>query len=261
MNGMCLINSIPRVLSCLVLLATIYMLLPSAHADTGEECVILLHGLGRTERSMNKIEDQLQDAGYRVWNAGYKSTKSSIPELSDSSISEGLGYCRNKQGQKIHFVTHSLGGILVRYYLQEHAVENLGRIVMLAPPNQGSEVADELRKFEWFGELLGPAALALGTAKEDIPKSLEPIPGEIGIIAGNSTSDPWFSPMIPGEDDGKVSVESTRLEEMRDFLIVPESHTFIMRDGEVIKQIMAFLREGKFSPLPPSRGSLDSEGQ
>ena len=241
------------------LLLSGFLLVPNAYANMSDECVILLHGLGRTERSMGKIEDRLQDTGYRVWNAGYKSTKYPVHVLSMDSIGEGLGFCQHKQAGKIHFVTHSLGGILVRYYLQEHSIDQLGRIVMLAPPNQGSEVADELRQFTWFEELLGPSAVVLGTGEDDLPRSLKPIPGEIGVIAGNATSDPWFSPMIPGEDDGKVSVASTRLQEMQDFLVVPEGHTFIMRDRQVISQVLNFLQQGKFSPLPPSRDSSDSE--
>ena len=219
------------------------------------ECTILLHGLGRTERSMNKLEQRLLASGYQVWNGGYASTSASIPVLSERAIGSGLRDCEARQAETIHFVTHSLGGILVRHYLQSNEIRSLGRIVMLAPPNAGSEVADELKKFSWFGELLGPAALALGTDADSLPNRLAPIPGEIGIIAGNSTSDPWFSPMIPGEDDGKVSVSRTRLPEMKDFLVVDAGHTFIMRDELVIGQVLQFLRQGRFNHPPLSRDS------
>ena len=235
-------------LGCLILFGAVFPV-------NAQDCVILLHGLGRTERSMGKLEDSLQDEGYRVWNLGYESTRHPIPELAETAIDEGLAYCAHKQASSVHFVTHSLGGILVRYYLQGHKIEDLGRIVMLAPPNKGSEVADELKRFEWFGELLGPAALALGTDAASLPAQLAPIPGEIGVIAGNATSDPWFSPMIPGEDDGKVSVARTRLAEMQDFLVVDAGHTFIMRKPAVIKQVLHFLQQGVFSHPPPSRDS------
>lgn len=204
---------------------------------------------------MDKLERQLLDAGYRVWNDGYESTAFPIPELSERAIGSGLRTCREAPADNIHFVTHSLGGILVRQYLQSREIRELGRIVMLAPPNRGSEVVDALKQFSWFGELLGPAATALGTDADSLPNRLRPIPGEIGIIAGNTTSDPWFSPMIPGEDDGKVSVARTRLAEMQDFLVVDAGHTFIMRNPTVIDQVLRFLRQGHFSRPLLSRDS------
>ncbi len=231
------------------------------YADQLRECVIVLHGMGRTERSMSKIEDQLQDEGYLVWNQRYASTKETIAVLSVSAVEEGLGYCAYKQAKTIHFVTHSLGGILVRAYLQNHKIDNLGRIVMLAPPNQGSEVVDALDKYSLYAYMMGPAGMALSTDPGSLPNQLQPIPGEIGIIAGKSSSDPWFSPIIPGVDDGKVSIESTRLAEMSDFIEVDSGHTFIMRNAETIDQIVAFLRNGKFNPQALSPDSFYYEGR
>jgi len=212
-----------------------------------QECVIVLHGLGRTAYSMSAVEDALVAAGYCVWNRSYPSRTADIEWLAATAVSDGLAYCESQQATRIHFVTHSLGGILVRQYLQDNHIENLGRIVMLSPPNQGSEVADLLKDNAVFRFATGPAGQQLGTGTDSVPLKLEPIPGEIGIIAGSSSSDPWFSPAIPGEDDGKVSVERTRLVEMRDFLVVDSGHTFIMRDQTVIAQIIAFLQHGKFS--------------
>ncbi len=207
-----------------------------------KECVILLHGLGRTEVSMSWIADRLSEQGYEVWNSGYPSTEDDIQTLSRNSIEPAMRYCEKYTAT--HFVTHSLGGILVRYYLQDKDFD--GRIVMISPPNEGSEVPDVLREIELFKSLLGPAALQLGTDETSIPKSLSPIPGQIGVITGDSTSDPWFSWLIPGPDDGKVSVESARLEEMQDFLVVPHGHTFIMFFPGVIDQVLYFLQHGQF---------------
>ena len=212
-----------------------------------QECVIVLHGLGRTAFSMSAIEDALVEAGYCVWNRSYPSRTADIEWLAATAVSDGLAYCESQQAVRIHFVTHSLGGILVRQYLQENRVENLGRIVMLSPPNQGSEVADLLKDHAVYRFATGPAGQQLGTGTSSVPLLLGPIPGEIGIIAGNSSSDPWFSPLIPGDDDGKVSVEHAKLAEMRDFLMVDSGHTFIMREKTVIAQILAFLQRGKFS--------------
>jgi pimeloyl-ACP methyl ester carboxylesterase len=243
-----------------VFLSLLLVSLP-AQAREPRDCVIVLHGMGRTERSMSKIEDRLQEAGYLVWNHHYESTSGTIASLSESAIGDGLRFCALKQVEKVHFVTHSLGGILVRHYLQDKEIDNLGRIVMLAPPNRGSEVVDTLREYRLYGVAMGPAGMALGTGSDSLPNQLKPISGEIGVIAGNSTSDPWFSPIIPGEDDGKVSVERAKLEEMKDFLVVDSGHTFIMRDDEVIDQILYFLQEGKFNPQLLSRDSLDYGGR
>jgi len=235
--------------SCLLATSILLPYVSSAQAAerAGRECVILLHGLGRTAFSMSALEDALSDAGYCVWNKSYPSRAADIEWLAISAINDGLAYCESQQAVRTHFVTHSLGGILIRQYLQDNHIEGLGRIVMLSPPNQGSEIPDQLKDYAIFRFATGPAGQQLGTGINSVPLQLAPIPGEIGIIAGTSSLDPWFSPLIPGEDDGKVSVESAKLAEMTDFLVVNNSHTFIMRDDSVIAQVLRFLREGKFS--------------
>ncbi len=215
-------------------------------ASWAKECVIVLHGMGRTSGSMEKIEDNLLAAGYRVWNESYASTSDTVNQLAESAIGAGLNYCHQQSAKKIHLVSHSLGGILIRVYLQDHPIKKLGRIVMLAPPNHGSEITDLLKDYALYNFAMGPAGQALGTSPDSLPNQLKPIPGEVGVIAGNSTSDPWFSPLIPGEDDGKVSVKSARLAEMKDFLVVDAGHTFIMRDEAVINEIIHFLAHGVF---------------
>jgi triacylglycerol lipase len=210
------------------------------------ECVIILHGLGRTKLAMRKVENELAAEGYTVWNRSYPSTKKPIELLAEEHISKGLQFCRRAQAEKIHFVTHSLGGILVRYYLQDKTIANLDKIVMLSPPNSGSEIADNLKDLKLYQWMMGPAGQQLGTDANSLPNTLRRIEATVGIITGNSTSDPWFSPFIPGEDDGKVSVESARLEEMTDFLVVEAGHTFIMSNRSVLEQIRYFLKKGTF---------------
>ena len=207
-----------------------------------EQCVIILHGLGRTEKSMVRINEALERRDYRVWNKGYDSTSADVNTLAQAAINPAIAFC--KGSDKTHFVTHSLGGILVRTYFQDKLFD--GRVVMLGPPNQGSEVPDRLKEFQLFQKLLGPAGLELGTEKPNVLSVLKPIGGEIGIIAGNRSSDPWFSWLIPGSDDGKVSVQSTRLAEMQDFLEMPYGHTFMSFNPDVIDQILYFLQHGKF---------------
>lgn len=209
-------------------------------------CVVLLHGLNRSSDSLKKMQDSLEAEGYAVWNQTYPSRDKPVAELAEIAIEPALTFCRNKGIKTIHFVTHSLGGILVRYYLQDHQIENLGRIVMLSPPNKGSEIVDRLKTLKLFQFINGPAGQQLGTDEHSVPNQLKPVSGEIGVIIGNASSDPWFSLLIPGEDDGKVSVERARLDEMTDFLVVKYGHTFIMQKEAVIKQVKTFLQQGRF---------------
>jgi len=210
------------------------------------ECAILLHGLGRTAASMGKIEKRLAESGFRVWNQTYPSRKLTIEKLAESHIIKGLQQCQDWGATRIHFITHSLGGILIREYLQTHKIRKLDKIIMLAPPNHGSDVADKLNGNFFFKLIMGPAGQQLGTGKTDKPKSFKPIPGIIGVLAGIKSHDPWFSWIFNGPNDGKVSTDATKLAEMRDFLLVNHGHTFIMNGDDVIEQILHFLGNSKF---------------
>jgi hypothetical protein len=147
---------------------------------------------------------------------------------------------------KINFVTHSMGGILVRYYLENYEVPHLGRVVMLSPPNQGSEVVDKLKESPIFQWINGPAGQQLGTDADSIPKTLGPPNYELGIITGDRSINPILSLLIPGKDDGKVSVKNAKLAGMKDFLVVHKTHPLIMNDEEVLQQVTAFLKKGMF---------------
>ena len=219
--------------------------LPAVEKENGD-CVILLHGMGRTQYSMSLIEEALLAKGYAVWNESYPSLSEKVSELAGPAVQSGLEYCAENNADTIDFVTHSLGGIVIRYYLQDHQIDNLGRIVMLAPPNKGSEVSDQMKDDFLYSTFMGPAAQELGTDENSLPSQLKPVQGEIGIIAGEKDGEPWFLPEIPGKDDGKVAVESTKLPEMKDFLLVKSGHTFIMQNEAVIRQILHFLENGVF---------------
>ncbi len=213
------------------------------------DSVILLHGLGRTRYSMSKMESALKTEGYRVINLDYPSRKKSISALADETIRRGIEESYQHQANKVHFVTHSMGGILLRDYLSRNSIEKLGHTVMLSPPNKGSEVVDSLRTKFFFKWILGPAGQELGTDKESKPKNLDKVDFPVGIITGNKNAifDGYFSNLIPGEVDGKVSVESAKVEGMVDFLVTANKHTFIMTDAEVIKQTIHFLKKGHFN--------------
>jgi triacylglycerol lipase len=218
----------------------------SSPAFSAQEEVILLHGLCRTSRSMVKMEKALAEAGYRVRNVDYPSRTASIQKLAEDAVGGAVADCQADGATKIHFVTHSMGGILVRSYLARHSIPSLGRVVMLAPPSQGSEVVDKLGGLFVFKWLNGPAGNEMGTDPNSTPNQLGPAAFPVGIIAGDRSINWINSLLIPGPDDGKVSVERTKLTGMTDHMVIHVTHPFIMRNREVIRQTIQFLRTGQF---------------
>lgn len=218
---------------------------PGGNTAGQGDIVVLLHGLARTSRSMKKIEKALVEAGYRVANIDYPSRKKTITELAEDLRKE-LEKCCLGGGGKIHFAAHSLGGILTRLYIKTSRPPNLGRVVMLAPPSGGSAIADSFGDNWLFKSILGPAFPELSTHPDSLPNSLGPADFSLGIIAGSSSWSP-MSWLLPKADDGSVSVEAARLEGMDAFLVIPVSHTAIMKNPRAIEETLTFLRTGNFS--------------
>ena len=211
------------------------------------ECVVLLHGLARTSRAMEPMAEALTEDGYIVANIDYPSREYPIEELAPIAVGDGIEACKNNgSAPTIHFVTHSLGGILVRQYFADRTLESLGRVVMLAPPNQGSNAADAMQGVPGFDWLNGPAGYQLGKGEESVPLRLGTPDFEFAVIAGDRTIDPVTSQVLENPDDGRVSVEDTKLDGMRDFRVLSVSHAFIMQDDEVMRLVGNFLRYGSF---------------
>ena len=216
-----------------------------------DECVILLHGMARSSASMETMAEAIDAAGFTAINVDYPSREYPIEELAPMAVGEGLLLCEAAGAtQQVHFVTHSLGGILVRKYLKNNEIKNLGRVVMLGPPNQGSKAVDELGDIPGFEWLNGPAGRQLGKGPQSVPLQLGAANFELGIIAGNKSIDPITSAVLDDPDDGKVSVEDTKLEGMDDFIIVEHSHALMMRRQLPIELTIQFLNTGRFSGVP-----------
>jgi len=205
---------------------------------------MLLHGLARSENSLADMQEALEEQGYKVANLGYPSRRFPIEALAEKAIELALRECGSNI--EIHIVTHSMGGILVRQYLDQNKIPLLSHVVMLAPPNKGSELVDVFGGFPGYKLLNGKAGLQLGTDENSLPRMLGDADFDLGIIAGTRSFNFILSSIIPGKDDGKVSVKATRLNGMHDHITMPVTHTFMMNNKRVISQVIHYLDKGEF---------------
>jgi pimeloyl-ACP methyl ester carboxylesterase len=211
--------------------------------DQGKETVILLHGFGRSLSAMKFMDDQLYEKGYKVHRVGYSSFSQNVEEIK-KEVDEKINYITQGTYGKIHFVGHSFGGLLIRSHLDRYKVKNLGRVVTMGSPNKGVEAIKHLKE-KWYFAFAGTAALSMENEKTKFLKSLKVPYYPLGVIAGTKERSE-YEHIIPGPDDGLVSVESTRVKGMKDFVTIHTTHTRMRTDLRVIDQVVSFLKKGKF---------------
>ncbi|NNE22402.1 MAG: alpha/beta fold hydrolase [Rhizobiales bacterium] len=221
-------------------------------ATNGGDYVVVLHGLGRSKMAMWPLALRLRRAGYRAELISYSSLRDTRDEMLKDIARQVAACCLGKSG-KVHFVGHSLGGVMVRAYLAKHDVPNLGRVVLLGTPNGGSGMIDHLKDAWWFG-LLGPVARDLGTGADSYPRSIGPPDYPVGIIAGKFPLIP-NERMLPGDDDGLVSVAETKIEGMSDFLVIETRHVGLRYSVEAARQVVRFLDTASFDHTPRVRAA------
>ncbi len=236
-------------------LLLVFSLLMPAAAHAEKETVVLLHGLGLGGWAMARLGRALERDGYRVVNLTYPSRSMPLETLASEWLPAQLRAHETARAPRLHFVTHSMGGILLRAWLDQPLragvafPANLGRTVMLAPPNQGSAVADKLQNFPPFRWFTGVNGRRLGTTPASLPLALGPWPataGELGVIAGDRSLNPLFSAWLGGPNDGKVSVAATHLAGEHAHLVRHHSHTFLQWRRDTARAVSAFLRTGRF---------------
>lgn len=215
--------------------------------NTDGDYVVILHGIARSSSHMQSLEAYLHHQGFDVVNLDYPSTEHDLETLADL-VHEDLSHLLVLE-KPVHFVGYSMGGLLVRAILHKYPQPNLARVVQLAPPNYGSEIADFLQDNWLYKKFYGPAGQQLITNK-DFSSLFGKVTFELGIIAGNRSIDPISSLIIPGRDDGKVSIAHTKLEGMKDHIIVAATHTFFPSNKTVQHQTGYFLAYGEFQRSP-----------
>jgi len=217
-----------------------------APAKATRDGVVLLHGISRTARSFRKMQRAVEAAGFTTLNLDYASRRKPLDALAEDIRPAIEGFAGHIDGS-LHFVCHSMGGLLARVYLARYRPQRLGRVVMLGTPNGGSEIADRLKNFVPYRAFFGPAGQQLGTLRDaDLSALLPPVDYAVGVVAGSRSIYPMAGTLLPKPHDGRVSVENTRLDGMADHVVVATTHPWLVRNGDAIARTIAFLRNGRF---------------
>jgi len=205
------------------------------------KAVIFVHGIIRSSKSFNKMKSQLEAEGYSVYGFDYPSTRVEISKGAESlhSVIESLDGV-----EEISFVVHSMGGLVVRSYLDKHRDKRIKRMVMLGVPNLGAKMADQVKELSLFKTIFGPAGQQLVSDPDGLIAKLPTPDFEFAVIAGSRGTEDGYNPLVPGDDDGTVSVTSTRLPGASDFAKVNVLHSFMVDDKQVIEQSVRFIKTG-----------------
>jgi len=215
-------------------------------AEPATETVILMHGLRGSSRSMHNLKDALLHKHYHVILVDYPSTEYTIQQLAEMTIPPALRKADALGSKKVHFVTHSLSSLILRYYVQNHECEKLDAVVMLSPPNHGSDIIAPFDKWKWFQNYNGPAGMQLDAHGDFIDTLVEPVKFKVGIIMSDVSLHPVMSMILPGNDDGRVTVESAKLQGMQDFIVVHRTHHYLMKNKKVIQLVLSFIKNSHF---------------
>ena len=219
---------------------------PPASANAAQDGVVLLHGISRTTRSFRKMQTALEGSGFAILNQDYASRRKALEALAEDIHPSIQRFADGIDGS-VHFVGHSMGGLLARVYLARYRPKRLGRVVMLGTPNSGSEIADRLKHIGVYRAWFGPAGQQLVTQRDAaVAAMFPPVDYPVGIIAGNRSVYPISSAFLPKPHDGRVSVENTKLDGMADHIVMETSHPWLVRNGPAIEQTIVFLRDGEF---------------
>ncbi len=225
--------------------------------------VLVLHGLFRSRHSMSPMVEALQEeSDWTVINVSYASTRDGLEGHAQAlaKVMENL----DPEVTRIHFVAHSMGNLIIRRYLHDvdvgrggrSADPRLGRIVMLAPPNQGARTAEAFRHVLGLEKMVGKSTAQLARDWDDLSETLATPAGEFGILAGGKNDDQGINRWLDGDDDFVVTVDETRLAGAIDFMILPVYHRQIIKDPLAHQCTIRFLKYGYFvspeaqHPLP-----------
>lgn len=219
----------------------------SRMSNSGGDYVIMIHGLFNSSSRMDRFEEYFKERGYQVLNIDYPSADYPVEELSQKYLKPIVDSISVAEEQDVHFITHSLGGLVLRHYLTHNNPPGLGRVVMLSPPNHGSELADLFLKRSLARKIAGPATMELRTENNGFFEKLGPIDYNLGIIAGNKSYTRGTDRHLPGADDGMVAIDSMKLEGMTDFIILNEHHRGLTRSIDAMKQAEYFLKNRQFN--------------
>lgn len=211
--------------------------------DPHKEGVILLHGFARSKTAMWRLAGRLEDAGYSVHRIGYDSLTQDIDAIKKEVFFKINSYMKNRSN-RVHFVGHSFGGLLIRSYLGENKVKNIGNVVLMGSPSKGTPAVDYL-KDKWYFKYAGPSIMTMSSRGSAFLSSLKEPDYNLGIIAGVSESSSNES-ILNGKNDGIVPIESTKVSGMKDFIIIETSHTMMRYSEDVAEQTIYFLRNGVF---------------